>query len=252
MNYVNNGSEYIANAASMEEQCEHITDHSWSLHGVKAPLCETQLNEVVFRLDAVSCCHWGCHGGDHTIEYIAGKITSSARASLRLLRMGFYDESLGITRSIGEATNLLQLFAIDKEKLQEWLALDESSRMKKYSPAKVRLTLEQAGSHVPMNRETYALLSGISAHTTPDTHPNSYLAGERPTSGGHYNPIAALACLNELGFAAAMATLSLNAILDLPKEIKIANLTEAKQLIANVGKLRMTSLNELQNANKLQ
>lgn len=252
MTHVNNGSEYIANAATLEEHCESITDQSWALHGIKAPLCEKKLSEVIYRLDAASCCHWGCHGGDHTIEYIAGKITSSARASLRLLRMGYYDESLGITRSIGEATNLLQLFAIDREKLQDWLALDEPSRMKKYSPAKVRLTLEQAGSHVPMNKETYALLSGISAHTTPDTHPNSYLAGERPTSGGHYNPIAALACLNELGFSAAMATLALNAILDLPNEVKIANLNESKELISNVGRLRMTCLNEFQNANKLQ
>ena len=47
-------------------------------------------------------------------------LESRARACVRLLKFGFYDESLSLTRSIGEIANLLCLFTIDKAEPEKW------------------------------------------------------------------------------------------------------------------------------------
>ena len=48
----------------------------------KAPRCLESLGTVLSLLDRASSCYWGCRGGDHVIEYFAGRVASSSRAAL--------------------------------------------------------------------------------------------------------------------------------------------------------------------------
>src|SRR5262245_13348972 len=101
------GLEFLKLASEQEDSCEKHSHTRLLQMGHKAPQCLENLGTVLSLLDRAASCFWGCHEGDHLIEYLAGRVAASARASLRLLYFGFYDESLSITRSIGEAANLL-------------------------------------------------------------------------------------------------------------------------------------------------
>ena len=63
------------------------------------------LGDLLGMLYNLAVCGYGCHGGDHKIEYITGRTYNLAISSLKLLRLGHYDESLSLIRSISEIVN---------------------------------------------------------------------------------------------------------------------------------------------------
>jgi len=107
------GSDFLKLVSQQEDACEARTASALPRLGKLAPACYRNLGTVLSLLDRAASCYWGCRGGDHVVEYIAGRSCSSARAARRLFEFGYYDESLSINRSIGEIANLLLLFNFD-------------------------------------------------------------------------------------------------------------------------------------------
>ena len=86
------GLSFLNLVWDQEDSCETETDSRIPNMGVKAPKCLEHIGTVLSLLDRMASCWWVCRGGDHLIEYLCGRVASNARAALRLLRFGFYDE----------------------------------------------------------------------------------------------------------------------------------------------------------------
>src|SRR5688572_20377225 len=96
------GADFLAMTHASEDQCEGATRDLIASWGSRAPATLESLGTVLSLAYRSAACFWGCSGGEHTIEYLVGRVVCSARSALRLLYFGYYDESLTLTRSIGE------------------------------------------------------------------------------------------------------------------------------------------------------
>ena len=72
------GRGFIDLLKRIEDDCEDWTRERITTLGAKAPVCFDQLGTLLSLLDRASSCFWGCRGGDHIIEYFAGRIASSS------------------------------------------------------------------------------------------------------------------------------------------------------------------------------
>ncbi len=104
------GQQFLDLLSAQEERCLAETRSHLPDLGKTAPKTIEHLGTVLSMLDRVASCSWGCAGGDHVAEFVVARCTNTARASLRLLNHGYYDESLSMTRSLAEAANLLISF----------------------------------------------------------------------------------------------------------------------------------------------
>lgn len=161
-----------------EARCEHVTDDVLPQLGKKAPLTLSSLKRVLVYLDAIASCAFGCHGGDHSLEQLLFRCCNRARASVRLFRMGFYDESLMITRAVGETANLMLLFAADSTAIEAWKGQERWTR----SPVGVRKALESAQRQMAVEHDRYSLLSGLAAHADPEFAPAAHNVLNRPVT----------------------------------------------------------------------
>lgn len=227
--------EFLKLVWGQEDRCEAETDQRIPSMGVKAPQCLDNLGAVLSLLDRATSCFWGCHGGEHTVEYLTGRVYSSARSSLRLLRFGFYDESLSLTRSIGEIANLLFLFFNDNAAFSRWKASNKKERLANFSPFKVRLALEGLGIPLPMDEERYSQLCEIATHVTPETRPQAHNLVNQPVLGGYFQEAGVLVSLNELASAVALATFAASKLMTLEEERRKYIGQAALKLLRSVG-----------------
>ena len=114
---------------------------------------------------------------------MAGRTYTSAASAYKLMCLGYYDESLGLSRNIAEIGNLTHLFFTDNRPVRLWLDISDEQRRKQYSPVKVRLALEEIGSVVPTDKDRYAWLSEVGVHVNPQTLPQSHNNEQRPILG---------------------------------------------------------------------
>lgn len=189
--------------SAQEDECEAHTDQQLRVAGKKAPETLRQTGTVLSLLDRAASCYWGCAGGDHAVEYLAGRATSGGRAALRLMRFGFYDEALANVRGVGEVANLLFLFAFEPDALEEWRATSAKERRRNFQPLRVRQRLEQIGEQPPISQERYSLLSER-LHSSPEP-PRAHNPFRVPVLAAVYQPMGALLVLNELAAAVALA-----------------------------------------------
>ena len=112
-----------------EDACELATDGRLPGMGTKAPACLEEISTVLSLLDRMASCWWICRKGDHLIEYLCGRAASTGRAALRLMRLGFYDESLALSRGLGEIANLFALFQEDGRAFSEWKGASRGDRL---------------------------------------------------------------------------------------------------------------------------
>ena len=152
------GLAFLKSIWDAEDTCEAKSDERIPSLGKKPPACLEHIGTVLSLLDRVASCWWGCQKGDHRIEYICGRVTSNARAALRLLRFGFYDEALVLCRSIGETANLFQLFTANAESLNDWKASSQQRIRREFSAMKVRLQLERLSIPPIVGKEQYKVL----------------------------------------------------------------------------------------------
>ncbi|WP_369387896.1 hypothetical protein AB5J72_10000 [Streptomyces sp. CG1] len=202
---------------SLEDSCDALSTERLPSLGEKAPKLHKALGTLLSILDRSSSCYWGCQGGDHAIEHLTGGVCNAARAAIRLMHMGFYDEALTLSRSIAERVNLVSLFLYDPATLAEWRCADEKDRRRKYSAVQVRMRLEQGGWGVPTGQIRYSKLSGYGAH--PGHRPQHFMPDGPPAAGGLYSEIGLLISLNEIGRSVILYTGIFIGSIALPKEV---------------------------------
>ena len=160
------------------------------------------------------------------------------------MRFGFYDESLVLSRAIGEIANLLVLFQQDESAFKEWKNATRQHRIKEFGPSKVRIRLECLGMSSPINKERYQLLSERGAHVTAETKPQSHNILGLPLAGAMIQDEGLLVCLNELAVALAISSGFGALNLDLDNNIKIQVVTAAENLAKQIGGATITEIDE--------
>ena len=240
--HVPEGFEFLQLVWEQENDCELETDKRLPTMGMKAPACLEQMGTVLSLLDRMASCWWACRKGDHLIEYLCGRVSTSVRAALRLMRFGFYDESLTLCRGVGEIANLLYLFKQDPGAFEEWKTSTLKVRLKKFSPGKVRKELEELDTTPPINQEPYSLLCERAVHVNPGTKPQSHNILGLPMVGATFQDEGMLVCLNELAFSLSITTLFFSHLLDLEKDIKSQIINEAESLAEQIGNAMISEI----------
>lgn len=170
----------------------------------------------------------------------------------RLLRAGHYDESLVLTRGIGEIANLLCLFKNDPAELSGWKTATRSERLNNFGPAAVRKKIEKLGNiAASIDEERYRKLCEVGAHPVPGFAPGHYTGTGRPILSGIMQETGVFVCTTELGYAAAVAALWLIEPLGPSQEIKQLLFDKAVALMRSLGAFTILNYEEL-NAKALQ
>ncbi len=238
------GIEFLKLIREQEERCESVFEEWLPTAGIKAPQIPAALGTALSYLDRLASCYWICRESDHIEERLIGRAYSNAKASLRLSTLGFYDESLAVTRQIGETANLLLLFVVRKELREEWKSTTESMRRKRFSAGKVRKEIERLSDFIPMDSKTYERLSVMSVHAVPDTSPQSYNPHGLPSAANYFQKAGALTSLNHLADMVGW-TLWFGALLTQPPIDRSIIKKISLELLMSVGKASVTSLPEL-------
>ena len=194
------GGDFLKVVRDQERRCAERFDEWLPQAGVKAPQTMDALGTAFSYLDRIASCWWGCRRGTHTEERLVGRVASNARAALGLLRTGYYDEALGLVRQIGETANLACLFVQSPESHEKWKDASEEVARNEFRPVRVRLMLEGLSLPLPMDRDTYGLLSRQSVHVNPETSPQSHNPFSLLTLGGYFQEVGVLLSLNHLGW----------------------------------------------------
>ena len=228
------GRHFLDLVWEQEDSCEVATDALLPRLGKKGPACLEQIGTVLSLLDRMASCWWQCREGDHLVEYLCGRVASNARAALRLMRFGFYDEALSLCRAMGETANLLHLFTVDETVLGDWKACSRKERMKRYGPARVRHRLVNAHGPV-ITEERYRELSELASHVQPATRPRAYNILRVPSSGATAQEEGILACLNETALPLAIASIVGAYLLDLDRNTRERVTSHARMLVEQIG-----------------
>lgn len=236
------GHDFLRLIWKQEDAVELDTDKAVGRLGKKAPKALQAIGTVLSLMARMGSCWWGCRKGNHVIEYLCGRVTSTSRASLRLMRLGFYDESLSLSRSIGEVSNLLSLFHYDSPAFDQWMAMPEKERLREFGPVRVRIRLEQIGVPVPSGKERYGLLSQIAAHVNPGTKPQAHNLLGVPSTGAMFQEEGILVALNELAIALSCAALFGVLLLRCEPPVKKQILRSVKRLMEQIGGANITEI----------
>jgi len=124
-----NGRKMLRAIGKYEDRCEEATKKYIPRMGKKAPLCYEYLGQLLAYADLIGSCAYGCPGKSedaHAVWNLVARTSSFGRAALRLTKMGFYDETLIIVRNMGEICNLLSLFSLAPETIDEWKKSDRA------------------------------------------------------------------------------------------------------------------------------
>ena len=183
------------NTAQAIEQCDQ---------SIKENLCS--IGTVLSLLDRVASCFWGCSRGDHTFEYLTGRVVSYSQTILLLSKTGRYDEAISLIRAIAEIANLFTLFVNEPTSFNDWRTFSEQKRRSEFSPVKVRKRLEFLNVTPPCDSERYSWLCEVAVHVTPHTKPQMYQSNARPSVGAIFQEDGFKKVINELSLA--LATIS--------------------------------------------
>ena len=123
------GAEFLKRAQDIADQTSRGTDKFCVEAGESLPQTMEALGSVLSILYRLASCHYGCRGGDHQVEWLAGKFVSQAISAHRLVRAAQYDEALLLVRGMMEITNLLWLFQGNRSELTSWKAADRRIRL---------------------------------------------------------------------------------------------------------------------------
>jgi|TARA_R100000501_G_scaffold10533_2_gene20554 hypothetical protein len=212
------GWKFLEEIEALSEEVSRDTDKQRELSGTKYPLTLENLGTLLSFLYRAASCEWGCRGGDHQTEWLVGRVVNQGIASYRLLRSGFYDESLMLTRGIGEIANLLWLFR-EEDELEHWRTAERSDRLKHFSPAAVRKKLRsRMPIEPPISDSRYRQLCEVGSHPVPWIGPNLFSGSTRPILGHVVQPLGLMIAVNELCFAASVAAPPVALLLNLKEE----------------------------------
>jgi hypothetical protein len=237
------GSEFLNLSSEQQQRCAEVTSGALPKFGRNAPKCHEQLGRALNVLDGAASCRWGCSKGDHLVEYLLGKGASNAHAAFLLLYRGFYDESLGLARSIGELANLLLLFGREPADFAKWRESTRAERVASYSPVRIRQRLEGLSFPLGIERDRYSALCEIGVHATPATKPNFLSPDNNPRLGGHFQLPGAIVAMNELAYAVGLAMAGGSKLVS-NKAVGTKLSSRAVKLIASIGAMTILNLDE--------
>ena len=179
---------------------------------------QTELKMIGTSLSALyqaATCHRKCHGGPHILEALSGRAYNLGVSAYLLIARGFYDEALNLVRSLGEISNLIAFSVVDKAGLRDWLSSDKKTRMKKFSPAQIRRTLERQGRGLMLaDDDWYSRFCETYTHVTPETKPNVHNDAGLPYVGGVYQEAGLRNSLGELATALGVIALMVSKYVD--------------------------------------
>ena len=236
------GKDFLELVWAQEDACEAGTDERIPNLGSKASACLERLGTVLSLLDRMASCWWVCRQGDHRIEYLCGRAASNARAVLRLLRFGFYDEALVLCRGLGEVANLMYLFVCDEESFEEWKTSCPRRIRQEFSPVRVRLRLESLSKPPAINEERYRLLSERAAHVHPGTTPQAHNILGVPVAGAKIQDEGLLICINELAIPLSLITSVGVHMLDIDTTITEQIISCSQSLSEQIGGATITEI----------
>ena len=237
------GGDFLRVVREQECRCEESFDEWLPSAGVRAPQTMDALGTALSYLDRIASCWWGCRQDTHIEERLVGKVASNARAALHLLRAGYYDEALGLVRQIGETANLACLFVQSAESHEEWKGASEEVVRTAFSPVKVRLRLEELSLPLPMDKDTYGLLSRQSVHINPETSPQSHNPFNLPTLGGYFQEAGTLLALNHLGGMVGWVLWLAVALIKPPTDRKVV-VGASLALLRSIGGVNLNSVQD--------
>lgn len=241
---VPDGMGFLKLLQEMEDRCESRSLEALKDAGDNLPALVSDLGTVLKAADMAASCLHGCSKGHHAVEYLLTSVESYARAAIRLSLLGFYDESLTISRSVGEKANLFMLFVHEPTKLREWVASSEDERRRKFSAVKVRLALEQHSHAIPVDQTRYRALSGRGIH--PGGTPQDHNPERHPGTGGYFQEAGMFITLNEIGRQLAYAYGLGVLLLDhLPTHRRVELQQSAVRLAEKIGRLDLTTIEDL-------
>lgn len=214
------GLDFLADIRIAEERCANETWKSLPQTGRQVPLCLSALGDLLSLIYRAATCNWGCAGPDHTVNHLAARIATTASASLRCLAAGYYDESLALTRSVGELANLLVLFVRVPAEFDAWINANKRERLERFSPFKVRIALETIAVKPPINHERYSALTESGVHATTTMVPQSHNPMRRAVLGHLFQLPGAIVALTELAIATGVAGHQVSRLLKLPTPIR--------------------------------
>jgi hypothetical protein len=212
------------------------TDEFCGEAGERLPQTLDATGTVLSILYRLACCFYGCRGGDHQVEWLAGKFVNQAVSVHRLVRAAQYDEALMLVRGMGEIANLLWLFQENRAELVAWKAADKKARLNDFRPVAVRQRLEALSElGPPIDAKRYAALCEIGTHPTPSLAPGRYSGTGRPVLGALLQEVGIFVCVNELAYATAMAAIPIAVLLDASDDIKADTKEQSVRLLRCIG-----------------
>lgn len=189
------GREHLSKVFEMGDATMHASAEVLYESGVVLDLIGTSLS----ALYQAATCHRKCYGGPHILEALAGRSYNLGAGAYTLIVRGLYDEGMNLIRSIAEISNLIAMSAADKNALKEWLASDHKTRLKKFSPAKVRKLLSEPGKEHPhFDGDWYSEFCEKYTHVNPGTKPNLHNEAGQAYVGGAYQRDGLEKALGEL------------------------------------------------------
>ena len=239
------GFDFLAQVRSAEERCAKETWKTLPKTGKQVPRCLDALGELLSLTYRAATCHWGCAGPDHTVNHLAVRIAATASASIRCLTAGYYDESLALTRSIGELSNLLVLFVRIPGQFEAWRRATRRERLDRFSPFKVRLALESNNIAPPIDQERYSALSESGVHATADMVPGGHNPRRRAVLGHVFQLPGAIVALSELAIATAVAGHQVSRLLKMTPEVCAEFDGTVKAIVDGLPGIDITNVREL-------
>jgi hypothetical protein len=240
------GAEFLELQRSAFEATETFTKDFSASAGIKLPATVENLGSVLSFMYRAACCAWGCQGGDHQLEWLIGRVVNQANAAYQLIQYASYDESLVLTRGIGEIANLLWLFQEFPTELKNWQGTDKRARLQNYGPAAVRKKLvgvKKMGP--PIDNDRYQRLCEVGTHPVPALAPSHFTASGRPILSGMVQHVGIYVCMTELGFAAGMCGVATSTIVLKDERARQRLFDSSIALVRSLGAFTILNYEEL-------
>jgi len=239
------GLEFFDLHRKTAEQASETTEQMQRHSGIKLPATTEGLGTVLSIMYRAACCGFGCNGGDHQLEWLVGRVVNQANAAFSLIRSASYDESLMLTRGIGEIANLLWLFQNDSSTKDAWRNADRRERMNRFGPAAVRKALNQLGGiGPPVDDARYQKLCEVGTHPVPGIAPSHFTGTGRPVLSGLVQPVGVYVATTELSYAVAMCGTPTATIVIQDQEMRQSLFTASVTLIRSLGSFTVLNYEE--------
>jgi hypothetical protein len=129
-----------------------------------------------------------------------------------------------LTRSIAEITNLMFLLNESESLMDSWIYSDKKKRMEKFSPAKVRKSLNKLNVPCPVPQAAYSELCELATHVTPETKPNNHDSADKIVGyvGGNIDdPIGRKVAIEKLVLYTSLSAMVISNIFGIRSNVEV-------------------------------